>query len=201
MCGGDIYFSALKEATASKINTSSYLVRFFFFYLWICLSVSLFLICFTSQAGHQLSSSQWKSHFLLSAVTEHREPQGSQASWQAFFGVAGARLAPGPGFGLPHHLITLKPWIFRAVHFNVCHKCQSPASNYSTRTSNCSEMFYEHSIRERIYILCNHTEFLSNSCFPAKKTPPPSQHKIEIFPLCSPHLTILSLIVLIRKSY
>lgn len=157
MCVGT-YFSTLKEATASKINASSYLVWFFFFfYLWICLSVSLFLICFTSQAGHQLSSSQWKSHFLLSAVTEHREPQGSQASWQAFFGVAGVCLAPGPGFGLPHHLITLKPWIFRAVH----HKCQSPASNYSTRTSNCSEMFYEHPIRERLYILCNQTEFLS----------------------------------------
>lgn len=85
-------------------------------------------VFFTSQAGRQLIGGQWKSHFLLSAATEHREPRGSRASWQGLFSAGDCRMSgPWPWVcSPPSRLITLEPRIYRAVHFYVRCKMSPP---------------------------------------------------------------------------
>lgn len=160
MCG-KICSSALEEASANKINTSSSSVSFFSFYLWICLSVSLSHLFYISGRA---SAEQQPVEIPFSLISGDRAQgtPGEPGQLASLLAVAAACLAPGPGFGLPHHLITLEPWIYRAMHFYVCHKCHSLASDYSTCTSHCSEMFYKiRAALEKAFIFCVFRKFFS----------------------------------------
>lgn len=68
---------------------------------------------------------------------------GEPGQLASLLAVAEVCLAPGPGFGFPHHLITLELWIYKAMLFHIYHKCHRPASDYSTPTSFCSVTFYK----------------------------------------------------------
>lgn len=156
MCG-EIDVSALDEATANKRNTSSS-VSFFSLYLRICQSVSLSHLFYISGRA---SAEQQPVEIPFSLISSDRAQgtPGEPGQLASLLAVAAACLAPGPEFGLPHHLITLEPWIYRAVHFYVCCKCHSLAWYYSTCTSYYSAMFYKITAPlQNAFLFCVFTE-------------------------------------------
>lgn len=129
----------MKLQPTREISSS---VSFFSLYLWICQSVSLSHLFYISGRA---SAEQQPVEIPFSLISSDRAQgtPGEPGQLASLLAVAAACLAPGPDFGLPHQLITLEPWIYRAVHFYVCRKCHGLASYYSTCTSYCSEMFYK----------------------------------------------------------
>lgn len=171
MCA-EIDVSALDEATANKRNTSSS-VSFFSLYLRICQSVSLSHLFYISGRA---SAEQQPVEIPFSLISSDRAQgtPGEPGQLASLLAVAAACLAPGPEFGLPHHLITLEPWIYRAVHFYVCCKCHSLAWYYSTCTSYYSAMFYKITAPlQNAFLFCVFTEaFWANSHLSPKEQPP-----------------------------
>lgn len=135
----------LKEEAANKTKKkpqSSSSVSFFFFYQPIRLSVSPYHLFYISGRA---SAEQQPVEIPFSLISGGRAQgtPGEPGQLASLLAVAAACLAPGPGFALPYHLITLEPRIYRAVHFYVGRKCHSLASDHSTCTTHCRIMAYK----------------------------------------------------------
>lgn len=113
--------------SCSQQDKYSFFLKFFFLYLYVsvCLSVSFSFVLHLSQ-GISWAAASGNPIFSYQQWQSTGNPRGGRPAGKP---VGCGKCVSGPlslRFGLPYHLITPEPWIYRDMRFYVCHKCHSP---------------------------------------------------------------------------